>query len=123
MIDQPGKYVLQVKDDNGCYGTDTINVYSKNCETGVYFPTAFTPNGDLVNDVFRSQFRGTLITYKLQIFNRWGGLVFTTTDPHKGWDGTAKGENIGSNVFVWSCRYQLQGSSEVEDHGVITLIR
>ena len=48
-VSLPGRYILSVTDSNGCSGEDTINIYQKNCYSAVYFPSAFTPNGDQLN--------------------------------------------------------------------------
>src|SRR5258706_7546293 len=86
-ISQPGAYWLQVKDGNNCAGRDSILVNPKNCMEGFYIPTAFTPNNDGKNDVFRPMLFGNVIKYKFIIYNRWGEIVFQTSNLNKGWDG------------------------------------
>ena len=123
MIDGPGRYILQVLDQNGCYGSDTTYVYSKVCHTGVFIPTAFTPNGDRLNDVFKAVIYGNVVSFKLEVYNRWGELIFSTTDPYKGWDGKIKGVDISTTAFVWRCNYQLEGDKYKSETGVVTLIK
>ena len=55
--------------------------------------------------------------------DRWGNLVFNSTDPQKGWDGTIKGLQASSGVFVWQCTYKLQGEKQGFQKGTVTLIR
>jgi gliding motility-associated-like protein len=91
--------------------------------TGVYVPTAFSPNKDAKNDVFRAQVFGPVNTFELRVYNRWGQVVFKTTDPAKGWDGTDAGKNQDTGVFVWTCRYAMAGEPEKIQKGTVVLIR
>jgi len=121
--DAPGQYILTVMDNNGCKGADTINIIQKNCYFGLYIPNAFTPNGDQLNDVFRARVYGTVLSFNLSIYNRFGEIVFSSTDPLQGWDGTTKGNPADAGVFVWQCSYHLQGAGPVFEKGTVTLIR
>ena len=122
-IQNAGQYLLQVTDVNGCKGLDTINVISKTCKTGVYIPTAFSPNRDGKNDFFKATVYGHLLSFKIEVFNRYGELVFLSTDPQKGWDGLYKGAPISTSSFVWQCAYQLEGNQPVYQKGSVVLIR
>lgn len=123
MVQTPGQYILEVQDQNGCNGRDTIQVYSKTCRTGVFIPTAFTPNGDGKNDEFKAFAFGNFIAFKLDVYNRWGELIFSTSDPSKGWNGKLKGVTLATDVFVWRCTYQLAGERIADEKGTVTLIR
>ena len=61
--------------------------------------------------------------YDLIIYNRWGNEVFRTKDPNRGWDGTFKGTESLTAVFVWICTYQLDGEPVKVEKGTVTLIR
>jgi gliding motility-associated-like protein len=119
----PGQYWLQVTDVYGCKGLDTITVISKICNTGIYIPTAFTPNGDGKNDFFKATVHGNLLSFKLEVFNRYGELVFQTSDPLKQWDGLYRGASFSTNSFVWQCVYQLEGNQPIYRKGTLLLIR
>lgn len=108
-VKQPGQYWLQVRDNNGCYGTDSILVLPKDCLKGFFMPTAFTPNNDGKNDILKPILLGNVKQYEFWIYNRWGQLVFHNTDPSKGWNGIFKGLNQDGNAFVWICLYQFEG--------------
>jgi len=123
LVDHPGNYILEVQDYFGCYGKDTISVYAKTCHTGVFIPTAFTPNGDQLNDTFKATLNGELVFFQLQVYNRWGELVFMSNDPHKAWNGKVNGKDTDTAVFVWRCRYQLKGDKLTDQKGTVTLIR
>ena len=122
-IARPGTYWLTVTDPNGCMGTDSISVYQKNCMQGAYIPTAFTPNNDGLNDVFRALVFGKVKSFKLQVFSREGQLIFQTTDPLKGWDGVYKGMSNSTTTVVWQCFYQLENRQPEYQKGTVTIIR
>ena len=122
-IQNPGVYSLTVTDGNGCSGTETITVFSKNCYSGIYVPGAFTPNGDGKNDVFRPLLFGNVKTYSFTIYNRFGQTVFQSGELLKGWDGSYKRHPQDGDIFLWVCRYQLDGQPLTIDHGSFLLIR
>ena len=123
IIKQAGVYWLQVKDQQGCYGKDTIVVNPKDCLKGFYMPTGFTPNGDGKNDLIRPLLFGNVTQYQFMIYDRWGELVFKSTDKAKGWDGKYKGQPQNSGVFVWMCTYQFEGEEIKQESGTCVLIR
>jgi gliding motility-associated-like protein len=123
LIDKPGDYWLTVSDANGCVGTDSISVFKKECMNGVYIPTAFTPGNDGKNDVFKALVFGKVLSFKLQVFDRMGHLVFQTTDPRKGWDGLSRGLSYSTSVFVWQCFYQLDQQEPTHQKGTVTIVR
>ena len=121
-IDAPGSYWLTVTDENGCTGTNSISVYPKNCMQGVYIPMAFTPNHDGLNDVFKALVFGRVISFKLRVFSREGQLIFETSDPLKGWDGSYKGMNYSTATFAYQCSYQLENQRPEYQKGTVTII-
>jgi gliding motility-associated-like protein len=115
---------LSVRDRYGCADTlcDTLSVFVDN----LWAPTAFTPDGNHVNDVFH------VVTtdmapedYHLRIFDRWGKQVFETTAMDQGWDG--RGRNGGKpvlGVYVWRLEYRpLYTSDKLERTGFVTLLK
>ena len=104
-------------------GTDTITVLPKECISGVHIPTAFTPNGDGKNDHFKAIVYGKTVSFKLQVFNSFGEIVFQSTDPYKSWNGLIKGQPYSTTVFVWQCSYQLENQEPVHKKGMVILIR
>jgi gliding motility-associated-like protein len=120
---QAGTYWLEVRDSYGCTGRDTIILHPKQCLEGLYAPSAFSPNRDGKNDVFRPLLFGNVLQYQFAVYNKWGENVFQTNDPQKGWDGTVKSRLSDTHVFVWTCRYQLAGQEPKMEKGTVTLIR
>ena len=123
VIDRPGTYWLEVTDNNHCVGRDSIEIFPKQCMAGVFIPTAFSPNHDSKNDVFRAMVFGVIKQFELVVYNRWGQRVFYTTDFSKGWDGKVAGVEQRSDVFVWTCHYQLEGGEESFDKGTVMIVR
>ena len=69
----------------------------------IYFPNAFSPNGDGVNDIFKPEFPNDLeiLGYKLKVFDRWGNKVFESKNTEFGWDGIFDGQAMDPAVFAW----------------------
>jgi gliding motility-associated-like protein len=86
-------------------------------------PSAFSPNNDGMNDVFRTM-NSDLTKYRLLIFNRWGEKVFESEDPADGWDGRFKGFPQDIGVYVYQIEYQTPSSSVSKLlSGNLTLVR
>ncbi|MEN9987582.1 MAG: hypothetical protein RLZZ585_621 [Bacteroidota bacterium] len=111
--------------DGLCTKSDTaiVKVYEIVCdEPYVFVPNAFTPNGDQENDVL--YVRGLWIEKCiLRIFDRWGELVFETTDQNYGWDGTYKGKKLDPDVFDYYLEVDCIGGSRNIVKGNITLMK
>ncbi len=119
----PGTYWLEVTNAMGCVARDSIYLYGKDCLEGVYIPTAFSPNNDGVNDIFKAAVFGNVRAFKLQIFTRDGQLVFQSTDPSKGWNGAYNNVSFSSSTLVWQCFYQFENRSPEYQKGTVTIIR
>ncbi|MBU2018065.1 MAG: gliding motility-associated C-terminal domain-containing protein, partial [Bacteroidetes bacterium] len=116
---------LEVVGAGGCMNSITIPV-TVNTGATVYIPNAFTPNGDSENQYFMPVLGGDIdfSTYKMQIFNRWGELLFESKDPNIGWDGTFK--NKACKVGVYSYKVYFKNSStdkKNEIKGAVNLIK
>ncbi|HEY2722210.1 MAG TPA: T9SS type B sorting domain-containing protein, partial [Chitinophagaceae bacterium] len=122
-IDHSGIYWLEVTDEYGCQGKDSVVVNDRQCAVGFYMPTAFTPNNDGKNDVYRPMLFGNVIQFRFTIYDRWGKKIFETNDVQKGWDGKLNGTVAASDVYVWLCRYQLSGDQLRTEKGTVMLIR
>ncbi len=115
------QYLITVVDDAGCSVSESLLVKVANPE--LLIPTAFSPNGDGANDVFRA-LNKNLVKYDLQVYNRWGEKIFETTDPVEGWDGVYDGIRQPLGVYVWQCSYQFSESQKSKTaKGNVTLMR
>ena len=100
-LQQQTEYTLTVTTVEGCSTSAkaVIQVY-----TDLYMPTAFTPDGDGLNDVFRIPPSARINLAEFSIYDRWGNRLFTTTDPSKGWDGKTGSLPRGPGMYVYVVR-------------------
>ncbi len=122
-VSQAGQYRVDVVDEKGCIGADSSRVTTKDCEAKIWFPNAFTPNGDGINDVFRLKFPGRAANYHLEIFNRWGQRVFDSKDPAAGWDGGSSLMPQPEGTYVWMVRWSSTDGVAHQDQGTVVLFR
>jgi gliding motility-associated-like protein len=118
-----GKYnaCLVATNATGCSDTTCIQI-DATVEVGYSVPNAFTPNGDGVNDrVFIRGFGISKVSF--QIFNRWGELVFASTDMNTGWDGYYKGKLQAQDVYHYSAVVEFYTGEKLAKKGDITLLR
>jgi gliding motility-associated-like protein len=115
-------YYVVVKNPDGCEAKDTIHIKVFD-RLDVYVPSGFTPNGDGKNDVLHVIAPGLKELRSLQIFNRWGQLVFETKNPTQGWDGRVNGQLPSTQVFAWVMSGVDYLGNAVERRGLVTLIR
>ncbi|MBS1628507.1 MAG: gliding motility-associated C-terminal domain-containing protein [Bacteroidetes bacterium] len=115
-------YVATGYDQYNCSSTDTVKV-SVNYHTNLLVPSAFTPNGDGLNDVFRVANANVQRLLEFRVFNRWGQEIFSTTDIRRGWDGTWQGEPQPTGVYQYLIRVGYADQTIETYKGDVTLIR
>jgi gliding motility-associated-like protein len=120
-IGHSGFVTLTVTDPYGCKASDSVYIDAQSC-CNVFFPSAFTPNGDGRNDVFRNAGLGYHKMHDFRITNRWGQTVFESVNPESAWDGTFNGEPQDLGVYYYFFTYDCDGKI-VMDKGEVTLIR
>ncbi len=121
-----GNYTVMVTDNNGCSATISVQINEPaNGSCGeVYFPNAFTPNGDTKNDDFGPMGNLSAISnYLLLVYNRYGELVFYSRDPFKRWDGYYRSKLNSPGSYVWAVTYTYKGQIKREEQGTVTIIR
>ena len=116
---QPGVYSVTVTETCGT-ASDNVVISTKDCTP--YFATAFTPNNDGRNDLFKVLNGFNLQNYLLVVYNRWGQKIFETKNPAMGWDGKLKGKIQDAGVFVWYSKFKQDGK-DVNLKGTVLLIR
>lgn len=120
---QTTSYIVSVKDENDCFtGYDTVEIRIIN-EHKADVPSAFTPNGDGVNDTVFVRGWGIKNLLSFKIFNRWGQVVFETADLKQGWDGTYKNLPQNAETYVYVVSVEYYGGNVESQKGYITLIR
>ncbi|HMO40735.1 MAG TPA: gliding motility-associated C-terminal domain-containing protein [Saprospiraceae bacterium] len=129
MATETGRYALSVltaPDSLTLRDTVLVIFDAKCCRMEV--PNAFTPNGDGRNDRFAPLMPpNCMITeFEMQVFNRWGKMVFQTNNPEGAWDGRDAGTAAPSDVYVYWLRYTAIGNNNTYNdslRGNVTLIR
>ena len=126
VYDNNGKFpvMLVVKNEYGCIDS-VYKVIIIDEDVAVYIPNTFTPNDDNINDVFNVKGLGLKTEgYTMQIFDRWGTLVYSTRDLNKGWDGTIKGQKAADGVYIYNVRViGDNGVGKKEFKGHVTLLK
>lgn len=117
------QYVVKVSNAQGCFDTDTINVKLFKIDPDLLVPTAFSPDGDGVNDIFRPIVIGMKSLDAFRVYNRWGQLVYSTTQVNNGWDGNFKGQPQSAGTFVWLAEGVTYLGRKIEKKGSVILIR
>lgn len=128
-VENEGWYLAEVESQQGCIGKDSSYViFSTTPEpVNMYFPNAFTPNGDGLNDEFKVVTPSyDLEVFSLSIFNRWGAMIFHTTDISQGWDGTYQGSPCQAGTYVFKVTYNTSMYSNAAPEakmGTVMLVR
>ncbi|MAT56114.1 MAG: hypothetical protein CMN32_16715 [Saprospirales bacterium] len=106
---QPGDYRVTVL-LNGCSFEDAISL--RPCESCLYVPNAFSPDGNGINDVFRSFPVCEIFYFEMKVFDRWGNLLFESYDPSMGWDGRFKGKKLQPGTYAWWISYEIMNNGK-----------
>ena len=114
-------YVTGVSLLQGCPQTDSFRVTV--IEQDVFVPSAFSPNGDGINDIFHVTARKLITLQEFKIMNRWGQQIFETRDISKGWDGNFKGKMQDPGVYYYMIKVASPTGKTQFLKGDITLIR
>ena len=117
-----GDYIVTVTDENSCPKTDTIAIASNDVEC-LEVPSAFTPNGDGVNDKWIIKNIDLYPDVKVEIYNRWGNIIFRRDKFYFDfeWDGTFNGQLLAATSYVYILTFP-DGKVEPKT-GVVTIIR
>jgi len=123
---QPGIYSLTGFDANGCKFVVSTQVTTY-CQTQLFVPKAFSPNGDGINDVF-TIYGENIEQFEIDIFDKWGELIYVSHSLNDSWDGTYKGRRVQVDVYTWKITYYSsnQTSSITTSHfkeGNVTVLK
>jgi gliding motility-associated-like protein len=116
------QYLIDISDIHTCVTTDSMLMLVLK-KPGFYLPTAFTPNGDGLNDEVQPYLIGMKGLKSFSVFNRWGNLVFYTTKYGETWKGKYQGVVQDPGVYVWILEFFNSNNKKVMEKGTITLIR
>jgi gliding motility-associated-like protein len=120
VVRGPGNYSVEVSNLCFTHG-DAVNVDYEHCAQELYLPNAFTPDGNGLNEVFLPVFAypDEVEEYRMEIYNRWGGLVFRSEEKTFGWDG----RDAPSGVYAYMVTYKTRGEHARSVTGNVTVVR
>jgi gliding motility-associated-like protein len=125
-IKGPGTFNVVLSNGENCTVRHQINIEDE-CSHNLFIPSAFSPNGDGLNDTFGPE---SLETYEYEfiIYDRWGGKIYEGKNVHDRWDGTNNGHKVASGLYVYHLKYSVVDMylNRLKLHnksGLITLIR
>lgn len=122
-LDTAGRHSITVYNECSIDRREFDFIY-KECPCEVYTPNAFTPNNDGLNDSFRPVVNCVAKDYKFRIYNRYGSIVYQSSEANKGWNGKMGSQLSPSGVYLWSLQYSNPNTKErFVKHGTIMLIR
>jgi gliding motility-associated-like protein len=123
-VTEAGNYSVVVGNSTGCKNSDNITVrLLSNCDD-IYFPNAFSPNGDRYNDDFGAMGNLFLVkNYSLFVFNRFGKIIFTTNNPYHKWDGLTNGTTAPLGTYIWKAKYDYRGMRNKVRSGNLVLLK
>ncbi|MDG1331518.1 MAG: gliding motility-associated C-terminal domain-containing protein [Crocinitomicaceae bacterium] len=117
-----GVYTVTVSNICGSNSASSI-ITAENCEYQLVMPNVFTPNGDNTNEFFTPVFEQGISEVEFLILNRWGEVVFTSSELSPGWNGEHNGIPCSAGVYFWKVHAQDFEGSSFTTHGNLHLIR
>jgi gliding motility-associated-like protein len=124
----PGTYTAYVVAVNGnCNDTAFVTIIVDEyiapviLPVAIEFPNVFTPNNDLVNDVFGPTNALNIKSLEMTIVNRWGNVIYNESNLLPGWDGTSNGKECSEGVYFWKVEYEDFNSIKFSKHGFLHL--
>lgn len=121
-VSLPGVYSVRVTNQFGCFQTDQIEL-KDSCPHLIYVPNAVSPNSDRLNDLFVKVWNFTPKDYSFRIYNRWGELLWETTDLEEGWDCTFNGGPVQQDVYIYKISYFDTDKKWYELRGTFYVVR
>jgi gliding motility-associated-like protein len=125
---EDSKMVVKATDKNGCTARDEATITAPYCDSlfakCVFFPNAFSPNNDGLNDTFGAHLGDCeLKSFTMSVYNRWGQLIFQTRDKYERWTGAAHGSMPQSGTYIFTCVWEDAAGHAHRHKGAVVLIR
>ena len=127
VFDQPGIYEVEVIFPCGRIPGE-VEVLTQDCRPYFYVPSAFSPNGDDVNDTFQAILQSPIevLDFQFRVYDRWGRKMAEWTDPNFKWDGSNLSGNVRPGVYMWEVAMTFSRNGEVlghRDKGALTILK
>jgi len=120
-VSDSGMFYVEVIDFNGCSDVSDVAIVHTQLHTHLFIPNTFTPNGDDHNELF--VIRGDNVrTFNIQIFNRWGKLMFMSNSIYKSWDGTFKNKKVQEGTYYFNVNTLGYDDRDIELSGGVNVI-
>ena len=111
---------VEARDGERLSASNTVCVERK---ADLWLPTAFTPNGDGLNDTFGLVVKSAqIIDFEFIVYDRYGGRVFASTSPDNRWDGTHGGKHVTEGGYLYYMRAKLQNGQTIERKGSVNVV-
>jgi gliding motility-associated-like protein len=109
-----GKYcfTLIASNNSGCADTAENCATAENADLGIFIPSAFSPNGDGINNTFKAIYDYRIVFESMAVYNRWGNRVFFTRNPYEDWDGKFKGVECDTGVYFYIFEFRKRNTTE-----------
>jgi gliding motility-associated-like protein len=119
---QQQQYLIRINTTEGCVITDTLLVRMFT-QREIYLPTTFSPNGDGANDVLIPRLVGIADLIYFRVYDRWGQLMYQTTQENQGWDGIYKGVKQPMETYAWMAEGKDIDGNIIKRSGTVILLR
>ena len=101
-----GTFSVEITNGFGCSLVDSATV-TESCKPTLFIPNAFTPDGDGTNDTW-GPIGNDIVEYQVEVFDRWGGVVFHAGSKDVTWDGRMYGVPVKNDVYIYRAVFKLQ---------------
>jgi gliding motility-associated-like protein len=124
-VNDAAEYTVKYMNTSGCLSLVSNKIITEiGCNnTNIYVPDIFSPNGDGINDVVKAVCVGIAKLKYFKIYNRWGNILFETTEESKGWDGRFRGQIQPSDSYIWLVEGIDTNGKEIRKTGTLNLIK
>jgi gliding motility-associated-like protein len=122
LINQTYRYIVKANAVESGLPQAVSNPVILTKSANIFYPTAFTPNGDNLNDLF-NVFGQYIVTFEMNIFNRWGELVFSSTALEQGWDGSFSGNPMPEGTYTFVADITDRAGRSIKKSGSVLLLR
>lgn len=125
-VTEPGVYSL-TGETEFCRFEDSVAVSFLSCKVcDLYVPNVFSPDDDGLNDHWQAYLPCRWLRFRMEVYDRWGSLVFRADDPEQRWDGYVKGQAAHAGVYVWRLEWDAEYYGETgtwRAEGDVTIVR
>jgi gliding motility-associated-like protein/uncharacterized repeat protein (TIGR01451 family) len=124
-VNDAAVFTVKFMNTSGCLSLVSNKITTEiGCNTtNIYVPDVFSPNGDGINDVVKAVCVGIAKFKFFKIYNRWGNILFETTEESKGWDGRFRGQIQPSDSYIWLVEGVDTNGKEIRKTGTLNLIK